>query len=351
VGQAKISACTNMIAIPFMVASWVTLATYCGYALVLAAADVRTPMQRIVPRACAIIMLASTAAFLLDQNFLFYLGTGAAVLSVTVLALLFASIIAYRSARDCLGRRFGLLSLLALAFSFVWFFFISFFLPLMWFPAGSVVGAHLLFALVFAVMLWASIAWARRASLRKAPANGRRPWFSGRLAPVWFLVGGLFIWFVWLSPVIQTRLILRKREHTMQVYQAAIGLAAIARAESPSADDSIYPGDLGIKTVPAYLDYLSSHHLLDQPLGVDPSELSIGNVSWKDPDNTIFIRSTGDQLDIHSFVHNLGGVPHYAHGFVLMQKSGKGDFYRNDIKEKSSLGVDVPRTPAYLSPQ
>jgi hypothetical protein len=340
-----------MIAISLMVVSWVMLAMYCGTALVLAAQDGRSHAQRFLAGAGAITILIVTAIFCLDQDFLSNLGEGAPLLSLAVLVLLFASLVACRGATDCLGRRFGLLNLLALAVSFVWFFSISFFLPLMGFPAGSVVGAHLLFALVFAVMSWASISWARRASLREAPTNVRRPWFSGRLAPVWFLVGGGFVWFVWLSPVIQTRLILRKREHTMRVYQAAIELTAMARVESSNADDSIYPADRGIRSVPAYLDYLRSHRLLDQPLGIDPGELSIGNVSWKDPNNTIFIRSTEDQLDIHTMIDNSGGVPNYAHGFILMQKGGKGQFYRNELKGKPALGAEPPRTPAYLSPR
>jgi hypothetical protein len=341
-----------MIAIPFMVVSWVMLAIYCGYALVLGATDGRTGMQRFIPRTAAIVILAVTAIFCLDQDFFFYLGVGAPSLSLAVLALLFASLVAYRSATDRLGRRFGLVSLLTLALSFVWFFSIQFFLPLMDFPARNVVVAHFLFAFVFAGIFWASIVLARRTALiQEETTNARRPWFSGRLAPVWLIVSGVFVWFVWLSPAIQTRLILRKREHTLQVYRAAMELAAVVRDESGNSDDSIYPADLGIRTVPAYLAYLRAHHVLEAPLGVDPRELIIGNVSWEDPDNTIFVRSTEDQLDIHTFIHNSGGVPHYAHGFILMQKNGKGQFYRNEMKGNTALGAKPPRTPAYLSPE
>ena len=223
----------------------------------------------------------------------------------------------------------------------------------MFFPASAVVPAFLVFTLVFSAI----VAVAFRANWvpvnSQGAANQAPQITSPTSSPLrwgfWPVAAVTFVGLIYVSPPLQTWRILNQRRHTMEVFRDASSLALAVRSESEGGEGSVYPADLGITRVSAYLTYLLAHHVIDRPLGVAPSELLIANVSEKDPATTIFVCSKQDQLDIHTMI-NTDGVPHYAHGFILIHKDGKGQFYRNEMAESPKLGVEPPRSPQYLAP-
>ncbi len=56
--------------------------------------------------------------------------------------------------------------------------------------------------------------------------------------------------------------------------------------------------------------------------------LRLANRSRSDPPETVFLLSTGVMRDIHTMIHNIGGYPHYASGYLSIKKDGGGQFYR-----------------------
>jgi hypothetical protein len=341
---------------PLFFLSWTLQAVFCGFALAFAANGERKAAQRLVPAITALVSLTCFALFLLNQQFFSGLVLNLSV-SAAELTLLFASLCLNWQARGTLNALFRLINLGTFLTSLLWFIGSpsNFFLAVLFFPNAQILEYHAGGAAVFGVIfLSTALAVGITLARSKAPVAPAAPNHPRRFS--YFVLGLLgcgLLAAIYFSNALQTMIILKKREHTMQLYQTLPGLVMeIRMADSERMEEnesSIYPADLGIKTVRVYIDFLRSNGYIEKSLLFDPNEIEIGNISRNDPDQTIFILTNQVQYDIHTMIDNIGGVPDYAHGFILIRKDGKGEFYRDEKKGSPELGIDPPRVPPYLS--
>jgi hypothetical protein len=340
---------------PLFFLSWTLQAVFCGFAIAFAADGDRTPAQRLLPASATFVSLTCTGLFLLEERFFSSLMLNFSV-SAADLILLFASLIVYWRRPGPLNEMFRLVTLTTFLTSLLWFTCSpsSLFLAVLFFPEAQVPTYHFWGGISFLAVLLLTSLLVGIVLTRHRPSTPpalNRKW--GR--PSFFalgLVGFGLIAVLYFAPPLQTTFVLQKRQHTMDLYHEMTGLCyqvKIADYErAVEGESSIYPADIDAKNTGEYLHFLASNGYLTTPLTVDAGEIEIGNVSRSDPDTTIFLRSTGTQLDIHTLIDQLGGVPNYAHGFLSFKKNGRGQFYRDEKRGAPEVGSEPPRTPIFL---
>ena len=341
---------------PLFFLSWILQAVFCGFAVIFATNGERLMAQRLVPAMAALVSLICIGLFLINQDFFSGLFLNLTV-SVAQLALLFASLSLYWQARGTLNTLFCLVTIGTFFTSLLCFVGTpsNFFLALFFFPEAQIFKYHAAGFMVFSLIFLgtAFVAGLALTQSKVSPVSAtpnlprRRSYFALGL------IGCGLLFAIYYSPALQTIIIVKKREHTMQLCKAMQNLAYEIKQtdleRSLEGKSSIYPADLGIRSVRGYLDFLIANGCLKEPLLINANELEIGNVSRTDPDETIFLQANRTQYDIHTMITNIGGVPNYAKGFLLFRKNGQGDFYRDEKRKFPELGKEPLRTPSYLS--
>jgi hypothetical protein len=341
---------------PLLYLSWGLQAIYAGFAAAFAMDGRRSPVQRLLPVTAAFISLTCTALFLLSQNFFsgLFLNFG---VSVTELALFFASLVIVWRIQSRIETCFRIVNLGTFLTSLLWFAMSPscFFLPLLFFPDADLPAFHFTFltayGLTFAATL-GTLAVVRRQRPEQSGTQIHQMHRPPRL--IIGLLGTGLVVAIYFSPAIQTLVIEHARNHTFKVSQAARDLAhALSFADEErraSGERSVYPADNGITSASEYIRFLRKNGYLREDLPVDPSEFDFANVSRSDPGQTLLVRSKAVQYDIHT-MYDGSPPPDYKRGFIVAQKDGGGnDFIRGEKKDAPEIETLPPRTPAFLAP-